>query len=134
MLLFMLLLGMWISLLRGRDDRSAVVVAVAASAAAFGDVLEPDRAVQLAGELLDSLSAPAPNGSPSSEDLLTPREYEVAELVSQGLTNRAIAQALVISEGTVRAHVEHILSKLELRSRTEIGTRLEQDARTPRTP
>ena len=64
---------------------------------------------------------------------LTPREREVAELVSQGLTNRAIAQVLVISEGTVRAHVEHILSKLGLRSRTEIGTRLEHDAQLPRT-
>jgi predicted ATPase len=104
-----------------------------ASATASGDVLEPDRAVHLAIELLDSLGTPPSTGTASTQDLLTPREYAVADLVSQGLTNRAIAQVLVISEGTARAHVEHILSKLALRSRTEIGTRLEHDARTPRT-
>ncbi len=48
---------------------------------------------------------------------LTPRELEVARLIAQGLTNREIAEALVVSPETVKTHVAHILRKLELRSR-----------------
>lgn len=53
---------------------------------------------------------------------LTPREQEVAELVAKGLTNRAIAERLVIAPGTVRIHVERILSKLGITSRVQIAT------------
>lgn len=52
-----------------------------------------------------------------SGERLTPREFEVAQLVAQGLTNREIADALVVSPETVKTHVAHILRKLELRSR-----------------
>jgi non-specific serine/threonine protein kinase len=52
---------------------------------------------------------------------LTLREREVAALVAHGRSNRQIAEALVITERTVAAHVEHILNKLGFSSRTEIG-------------
>ena len=52
---------------------------------------------------------------------LTPREQEVADLVAQGLTNRAIADQLVISQRTVQGHVEHVLAKLGFNSRTQIA-------------
>ncbi|QBJ95588.1 protein kinase [Rhodococcus sp. ABRD24] len=52
---------------------------------------------------------------------LTRRESEVAELVGQGMTNKAIAAKLVISQRTVHGHVEHILSKLGFTSRTQIA-------------
>lgn len=52
---------------------------------------------------------------------LTPREQEVADLVAQGLTNKAIAEQLVISLRTVQGHVEHILAKLGFNSRTQIA-------------
>ncbi|WP_137725479.1 ATP-binding protein [Prescottella subtropica] len=52
---------------------------------------------------------------------LTPRETEVADLVAEGLTNRAIADRLVISPRTVQGHVEHILAKLGFASRTQIA-------------
>ena len=63
----------------------------------------------------------------SSEDLmpppalaaLSPREQEVLKLISNGLSNREIAQALFISERTVRNHVTSILSQLQLRDRTQ---------------
>jgi DNA-binding CsgD family transcriptional regulator/sugar lactone lactonase YvrE len=53
--------------------------------------------------------------------LLTPREREVAGLVAAGLTNRQIAERLVISERTAEAHLEHIRAKLECRSRVQVA-------------
>jgi DNA-binding CsgD family transcriptional regulator len=52
---------------------------------------------------------------------LTAREEEVAELVSRGLTNRAIAEALVVSERTAQNHVQHILTKLGFSARSQIA-------------
>jgi predicted ATPase len=53
--------------------------------------------------------------------VLSPREREVAALVGQGLSNRAIAEALVISEATAEVHVKRILNKLGFRSRAQIA-------------
>jgi predicted ATPase/DNA-binding CsgD family transcriptional regulator len=53
---------------------------------------------------------------------LTPREREVVVLIAQGKSNRAIAQALVISEKTAERHVANILSKLGFHSRTQVAT------------
>jgi DNA-binding CsgD family transcriptional regulator len=58
----------------------------------------------------------------ANSDRLTSREREVANLVAQGRSNRAIADELVISEGTVEVHIKHILSKLGFRSRSQIAT------------
>ncbi|HET9739811.1 MAG TPA: helix-turn-helix transcriptional regulator, partial [Solirubrobacteraceae bacterium] len=49
---------------------------------------------------------------------LTPREREVLSLVADGLTNRQIAERLVVSEHTVHRHVTNLLRKLDLPSRT----------------
>jgi DNA-binding CsgD family transcriptional regulator len=57
----------------------------------------------------------------SVSDTLTAREREIATLVADGLSNRDIAEKLVISEGTVDVHVKHILGKLEFRSRTQVA-------------
>ena len=51
-------------------------------------------------------------------DGLTAREVEVLQLVAAGLTNRAIAERLVISEKTVARHVSNIFTKLDLSSRS----------------
>jgi two-component system, NarL family, response regulator DevR len=50
---------------------------------------------------------------------LTPQEMQTLALVSEGRTNREIAQALFLSEGTVRNYVSSILSKLEVSNRAE---------------
>jgi non-specific serine/threonine protein kinase len=52
---------------------------------------------------------------------LTPREREVARLVARGLSNREIAAALVITRRTAETHVDHILTKLGLRTRAQIA-------------
>ncbi len=58
-------------------------------------------------------------------ELLSPRELEVLGLMSRGLRNREIAQALFIAESTVKVHVRHVLEKLGVRTRTEAVRRLE---------
>jgi DNA-binding NarL/FixJ family response regulator len=56
---------------------------------------------------------------PPGFDALTPREREVLTLLGQGANNREIAQALFLSEGTVKNHVTNILGRLGLRDRTQ---------------
>jgi len=58
---------------------------------------------------------------------LSPREYEVYQLVGQGLTNIQIAQLLFISEATVKLHVHHIYDKLGIRSRTAVAVQAALD-------
>jgi DNA-binding NarL/FixJ family response regulator len=58
---------------------------------------------------------------------LSPRESEVAELVSQGLTNEEIAKLLYISLSTTKVHVKHIYEKLGVRSRLEAARALRDD-------
>jgi len=50
---------------------------------------------------------------------LTPRETELLELVANGLSNKAIAQALSVTENTVKYHIRNILQKLGAQNRTE---------------
>jgi non-specific serine/threonine protein kinase len=52
---------------------------------------------------------------------LTPRESEVAALLARGLTNRQLAEALVITEGTARLHVAHVLAKLGFHTRAQVA-------------
>lgn len=53
---------------------------------------------------------------------LTERERQIAELVAEGKTNAEIGEQLGISKRTVDAHLDHILTKLRVRSRTQIAT------------
>jgi DNA-binding NarL/FixJ family response regulator len=58
---------------------------------------------------------------PGSREALSPREWEVAQLVRRGGSNRQIAEMLIVSERTVDTHVSHILQKLSLVSRAQIA-------------
>ena len=57
------------------------------------------------------------------ESLLTPRELDVIRLMALGETNGGIARRLVVSEGTVKSHVKHILRKLRASNRAEAVSR-----------
>ena len=68
----------------------------------------------------DAPPVPLVNGDPEVARL-TPREREVATLITQGRTNREIAEALVLSERTVDSHVRNVMAKLEVSSRARIA-------------
>lgn len=55
------------------------------------------------------------------EGALTNREMELAKYVSEGLNNKEIAEAMFLSEGTVKNHLTQILNKLDLRDRTQLA-------------
>lgn len=57
---------------------------------------------------------------------LTKKEYEIALLIGEGKTNREISSLLFITEGTVKNHVTNILSKLDLRDRTQLALLVKQ--------
>lgn len=59
-----------------------------------------------------------PLAEPSGEGWVSPREREVLGLIAQGLTNARIGRRLGLSRFTVRTHVEHLLEKLHVRTRT----------------
>ncbi|KAF0960907.1 protein kinase domain-containing protein [Rhodococcus sp. T7] len=81
----------------------------------------------------ERLPAAPRRGDPAAA--LTKRERQVADLVAQGLTNKAIAARLVISQRTAQGHVEHVLAKLGFSSRAQIAawvTELSADPGGPR--
>jgi DNA-binding NarL/FixJ family response regulator len=59
----------------------------------------------------------APPAPPRALDLLTAREREVLGLIGQGRTNAEIARELYVGEGTVKTHINHVFTKLNLRDR-----------------
>ncbi|HEX3621491.1 MAG TPA: AAA family ATPase [Acidimicrobiales bacterium] len=98
----------------GRGDHDRAVAAAREAdhlAATLGMAAYVDRTAALLGRLR------AGGGGAT----LTPREAEVATLVTEGLGNRQIAERLVISERTAENHVKHILDKLGFTARSQIA-------------
>lgn len=104
-------------------------IQAAIRAGAVGYVLKATRAQELIDAIqraargqrvLDPIAADALlSGLAHQDELseLTPREHEVLRLMAQGAGNVQIANALTISEATVRSHIANVLSKLNLRDR-----------------
>ncbi|MFW6183829.1 MAG: response regulator [Chloroflexota bacterium] len=73
----------------------------------------------IARKLVQELRRPQEAEQPLADEPLTPREMEVLQRLARGWTNSEIAEALVVSEHTVRTHVGNILGKLHLANRTQ---------------
>lgn len=86
-----------------------------------GVVIPPPIAAKVVAEL--GRRSPAAASSPAQDEPggtdLTEREREVLALVGQGYSNKEIAEALFITEGTAKNHVSNIIEKLGLRDRTQ---------------
>lgn len=91
-------------------DTRAEDLCRAIKAAAQGQVqLSPEASARLMREVR----------APENPESLTSREAEVLQLMAQGLSNKDIADHLTIGEKTVKTHVSSILSKLDVKSRTQ---------------
>jgi len=88
---------------------------------AIENVMEGRRylSAAIADEVLDMLLN-ADVSKNDSLDILSPREREVLQLISEGNTNAAIAEKLTLSVRTVEAHRAHIMSKLRFNSQAEL--------------
>jgi DNA-binding CsgD family transcriptional regulator len=80
---------------------------------------DPSRSVRPDGALNGAAASGGTHRAPSP---LTPREHEIVRLIAQGLSNKEIADELVISPATAARHVANILAKLGFTSRTQVAT------------
>jgi DNA-binding NarL/FixJ family response regulator len=96
-------------------DRLLDAVRVAAS----GDALLAPSITRRLIERFAHVVRPEPGVVPGALSELTARELEVLRLVARGLSNSEIAAELVVGENTVKTHVAHLLSKLDLRDRVQ---------------
>jgi predicted ATPase/DNA-binding CsgD family transcriptional regulator len=84
-----------------------------------GSAMAPDEVVRLGLAPHGDAAPTAPVALPADE--LSPRQREVVRLITQGLSNKQIAEELFIAERTADTHVEHILRKLGVRSRAQVA-------------
>jgi DNA-binding NarL/FixJ family response regulator len=101
-----------------KDAPTKEVVAAVRAVAAGDAVLSTSVTRQLLDQVAGRLPAPI-SRERDAATLLTGREQEVLRLLATGLSNTEIAEALTVSEPTVKTHVSHILAKLDLRDRVQ---------------
>jgi DNA-binding NarL/FixJ family response regulator len=101
-----------------KTDSPARLLDAVRVVAAGEALLTPEITRRLVHRFVAGLRPNSP--APPALDELTARELEVLKLIARGLSNAEIAQALVVSDGTVKTHVARILSKLSLRDRVQI--------------
>ena len=101
-----------------KDVPTQEVLAAVRAVAAGDAVLSAAVTRQLLDQVARRLPA-AVSRTPDQLDLLTEREQEVLRMLAAGLSNAEIAEALVLSEATVKSHVSRILGKLGLRDRVQ---------------
>jgi len=101
-----------------KDVTPAGFVAAIRVVAAGDALLSPAVTRRLLDRFADRLP-PANDARQAGLAELTEREVEVLRLVARGLSNREIADRLVLAEPTVKTHVSHVLDKLDLRDRAQ---------------
>jgi DNA-binding NarL/FixJ family response regulator len=97
------------------SEKLAEAIRVAARGETF---LQPSVAAKVVAEFARLSRKPVVTANPGTETL-SEREIEVLRLIAQGASNREIAGALFLAEGTVKNYVTNILGKLEARDRTQ---------------
>lgn len=111
-------------------DISSEEMAEAVRAVARGEALiQPSIARKVVAEFsrLAVSASPAPERMlPRLPNALTERELDVLKALARGMSNKEIAAALVITEGTVKTHISNILAKLEVRDRTQAVLKAQQ--------
>jgi DNA-binding NarL/FixJ family response regulator len=114
------------------SDDDSVLSALRAGARGFltkdADAESIGRALQAAAagqSIVDAevqrrlIEVAAPKPADPADTGLTPREIEVLRLIAEGLSNTEIARHLVVSEATVKTHINHLFAKANLRDRAQ---------------
>lgn len=104
--------------------RTAAIAAEEAAARARAVAAELDKALaamQSGMPRAGDRSRHASGAMPNRQDLLSVREREVLTLVTDGLSNKAIAERLYISPNTVKTHVASLLHKLNVQTRVQLA-------------
>ncbi|MFI6598626.1 BTAD domain-containing putative transcriptional regulator [Nonomuraea sp. NPDC050536] len=104
-------------------DRYVALLAGELGEKACGWAMGRGRELTVRQAIAEALGTPAERQepAPTASSSLTAREQEIAELIAQGLSNRQIADTLVIAQRTSEGHVQHILDKLGFQSRAQIA-------------
>ncbi len=100
-----------------KDAPSENLFAAIRAAARGESFLQPSVTTRVLAEF--TRLSDHPTGPTTLIEPLSDREREILRLITKGSTNREIAEALFITEGTVKNHVTNILSKLDVRDRTQ---------------
>lgn len=111
-------------------DISSEEMAEAVRTVARGEALiQPSIARKVVAEFtrLAVSAPPAPERAAlKPPNALTERELDVLKALARGMSNKEIAAALVITEGTVKTHISNILAKLDVRDRTQAVLKAQQ--------
>ncbi|MET8998752.1 response regulator transcription factor [Amycolatopsis sp. NPDC004169] len=105
-----------------KDVSSARLVEAVLAAARGESVLQPSVAAKVVARFAQLPDAPQPRPQPLVVPL-SERELDVLRLLADGRSNREIAAALFLAEGTVKNHVTNVLGKLGARDRTQAALR-----------
>ena len=110
------------SAMSAQNDENATIGSRAAEQKPRSKTAVPEFTSGVEAGMSDSENSASPEQlRPAPFACLTEREYEVARLVAEGLDNREISAIAYLSEGTVRNNISSILSKMNLKNRTQIA-------------
>ena len=110
------------SAMAAQNDENATIGSRAAEQKPRSKTAVPEFTSGVEAGMSDSENSASPEQlRPAPFACLTEREYEVARLVAEGLDNREISEIAYLSEGTVRNNISSILSKMNLKNRTQIA-------------
>jgi len=112
-----------------KDVPSDKLVEAIRAAASGNSFLQPSVAAKVVAEFTRMAGSHPPAAADPQDALVEPlsdRELEILNLVAQGNSNREIANALFLAEGTVKNHVTNILGKLGVRDRTQAALKAKE--------